>query len=712
MAHRQHFSKSTKRRRFIEEVDVVDLFRENSGESLIQLSEVIPIASTSSHENEYTAQSIILKSSSCSDTDDLYNTNNSDECELLDSSSDSDIDDSTDELLYDIQDSGFNLCNNDAEPILKVLAQWAVGHNITNVALSALLKSLKSHKCFNKFPIDARTILKTSLNNHAMHIQSVTPGKYYHFGISNELKKISNFLNICEDSIYINIGIDGLPISKSSGSTFWPILGSIENVSSSTYVFLVGLYWGLEKPLDSNLYLSDLVNELKELSHIGISTPYGKKYVVVNCICCDVPAKSFILKTKGHTGFSSCLRCFIDGVRIGSRTCFPGTRFIKKTHTDFINRTHEEHHMTDSISILTDVPHIDMVCNFSLDYMHLVCLGVVKKLILLWLGNLKCAPLSVRLQSRSVHVISSNHLSLRPFITNDFSRYPRSLSDVSRWKATEFRLFLLYTGPIALQGVLKGEVYKHFLCLHVCFRILLTPSISIELIDYSEKLLVYFVDKYETLYGKEFNSHNIHGLLHIVDDYRKFGSLDRCSCFPFENYMKFLKKMIRKHEKPLEQVIKRYEEISEFCKPTLVSLNNHQLHVIKEHHDGPQVEYCTGWSQFKCIIINNFKIVTSSNSDCYIGYEAQGKLIICKVYNICKNSNDNDNVVFIVKVFKKNEIFFDKPVNSFKLGIAIVDNLSNNFEIVDVHTTFRKYMILRNNECVSVAYPILHSNSN
>lgn len=35
MAHRQHFSKSTKRRRFIEEVDVVDLFRENSGESLI-----------------------------------------------------------------------------------------------------------------------------------------------------------------------------------------------------------------------------------------------------------------------------------------------------------------------------------------------------------------------------------------------------------------------------------------------------------------------------------------------------------------------------------------------------------------------------------------------------------------------------------------------------------------------------------------------------
>jgi len=61
-------------------------------------------------------------------------------------------------------------------------------------------------------------------------------------------------------------------------------------------------------------------------------------------------------------------------------------------------------------------------------------------------------------------------------------------------------------------------------------------------------------------------------------------------------------------------------------------------------------------------------------------------------------------------------IDYEYGPNCFKLGIAIVDNLSNNFEIVDVHTsiptTFRKYMILRNNECVSVAYPILHSNTN
>lgn len=56
--------------------------------------------------------------------------------------------------------------------------------------------------------------------------------------------------------------------------------------------FLIGLYWGLEKPLDSNSYL---VNELKELSTIGMSTPYGRKFVVINCIFCDVPARSILV---------------------------------------------------------------------------------------------------------------------------------------------------------------------------------------------------------------------------------------------------------------------------------------------------------------------------------------------------------------------------------------------------------------------------------
>jgi hypothetical protein len=61
-------------------------------------------------------------------------------------------------------------------------------------------------------------------------------------------------------------------------------------------------------------------------------------------------------------------------------------------------------------------------------------------------------------------------------------------------------------------------------------------------IDFAEKLLVYFVETFEELYGAQFSSFNIHGLIHLADDYRKYGALDNCLCFPFENFMKFLKK--------------------------------------------------------------------------------------------------------------------------------------------------------------------------
>lgn len=48
-------------------------------------------------------------------------------------------------------------------------------------------------------------------------------------------------------------------------------------------------------------------------------------------------------------------------------------------------------------------------------------------------------------------------------------------------------------------------------------------------------------------------SHNVHGLIHIADDYERFGPLDNISAFPFENFMKNLKKKLSNHEMPLQQ---------------------------------------------------------------------------------------------------------------------------------------------------------------
>lgn len=48
--------------------------------------------------------------------------------------------------------------------------------------------------------------------------------------------------------VKININIDGLPLSKSLGSQFWPILASIEIIDLYTEPFAVGVFHGMSKP--------------------------------------------------------------------------------------------------------------------------------------------------------------------------------------------------------------------------------------------------------------------------------------------------------------------------------------------------------------------------------------------------------------------------------------------------------------------------------
>lgn len=75
-----------------------------------------------------------------------------------------------------------------------------------------------------------------------------------------------------------------------------------------------------------------------------------------------------------------------------------------------------------------------------------------------------------------------------------------------------------------------------------------------DLANFSKSLMFKFVIDFGCLYGNHLISHNVHVLIHLFDDYNNFGSLD--SCFKFENYMGHLKKLVRKSDKPLQQVVK------------------------------------------------------------------------------------------------------------------------------------------------------------
>ena len=113
-----------------------------------------------------------------------------------------------------------------------------------------------------------------------------------------------------------------------------------------------------------------------------------------------------------------------------------------------------------------------MLLGFPLDYMHLVCLGVMKRLLLLWrgakrnVGSSKRRPRKTkktnkaakdrlsrvhRLLDDDIETINTRIEEGRKMFPMEFQRKGQSLNDLEDWKAVEFRHFLLYHG-------LTGEV--------------------------------------------------------------------------------------------------------------------------------------------------------------------------------------------------------------------------------------------------------------
>ena len=103
-----------------------------------------------------------------------------------------------------------------------------------------------------------------------------------------------------------------------------------------------------------------------------------------------------------------------------------------RTDESFRRKADPEHHR--GTSELEKLPLFDMVNGFSLDYMHLILLGVVKKISTALTTNIK-RIFKVKLQNHVIEDISGRLTSLAGWLPVEFKRKTRSLEDLSRWKA-------------------------------------------------------------------------------------------------------------------------------------------------------------------------------------------------------------------------------------------------------------------------------------
>lgn len=322
--------------------------------------------------------------------------------------------------------------------------------------------------------------------------------------------------------------------------------------------------------------------------------------------------------------------------------------FFHRTNESFRCASNDSHH--HAISPLEEILTLDMVGDFPLDYLHLICLGVMKRLLKqIWMEQLphRFSKSQPRLIDNLITLCSSQ-------LPKEFNRKGRSLQDLSYWKATEFRTFLLYTGIFILKNFITEEEYKHFIYFHTATRILCDPSSSRQQIRFAGDLLTHFVTQFPILYGDFHVVYNVHSLIHLANDVLLHGPLDSFSCFGFENYLGKIKGLLRNSRLPLSQIKRRLSEID-----AMKSALN-RVGIVNRH----------GWKQH-----DNFtSVIPNSKNDCYIVVRNKSPFIV-KVTEL-----DNTFVTgYCMKIEKMRHgsvyEYFDTPLPASSLHIFQVRGL-------------------------------------
>lgn len=209
-----------------------------------------------------------------------------------------------------------------------------------------------------------------------------------------------------------------------------------------------------------------------------------------------------------------------------------------------------------------------------------------------------------RLTADQKDAMSVKLISLRNYFPAEFARKPRTFTELSRWKATEYRQFALYSGIVVLKDIISSDLYYHFLLLHCAYRILSCSLNYLQNTECAQELLEDFVKNYSILYGKDQLSYNVHCLLHITDCCKQYGPVDSFTAYKFENYMQHLKKLIRKPSKIPQQLQKRFLEHVE-CKTNPQKTGTKKLIKVE-----------SGYRFYSEIDYEFFKLTTKSPDNC------------------------------------------------------------------------------------------------
>ena len=191
----------------------------------------------------------------------------------------------------------------------------------------------------------------------------------------------------------------------------------------------------------------------------------------------------------------------------------------------------------------------------------------------------------------------------------------------------------------------------------------------------------------------------MHNLIHLAKDVKNLGNINKFSAFPFESFLCKLKDLLRKNEKPLQQLHNRLVEFEKAeINKTLKAKSSKTF--SGEYSGGVLIKNCCG-PEFKKIQFSNFIIKTNKPDNCCMLND--GSIVL--IENICHDNTSTP--VFIGRSFQRKTDFYHVPCPSSKLNIYEVNSPSKlqywHLSAIKYKCCYLKY------KSNFVIYPLIHT---
>ncbi len=398
-------------------------------------------------------------------------------------------------------------------------------------------------------------------------IRDIVDGKFY------------KNLNLAGSDFSCTMNTDGVSLYKSGNKSLWPLFISINEMDyhlRRKHTCLVGLWYGKGKPNFFNFF-SNFVEQCNELGRSGLKWKTENQAhisrVKFPMFAADSVARCALQGLKQYNSEYACPWCLAPGEYFkpetsGGKWVYPfetshsapvrtNDMFWEDVETVLagipIHGRNFTHHGIKEAPELGLIHDFNVVDSFVFDSMHTIILGVLRNFVLMLFDSANNSK-TFYLNKDAYDAINEKWMLCT--VPSNTNRYVRTMNEFARWKANEWKTFLLVCVPL-LRGHLKEPYLGNFSCFVYSVFLMCSSSITEGDLTQADELMRQFCGKITLYYGKEVSSYNCHLLLHAVTCVRNHGPLWSYSLFPFEHANGQLTRKVKgKHETAKEIVNK------------------------------------------------------------------------------------------------------------------------------------------------------------